>query len=105
MSNAQHTPGPWYIDGLTVHKNGSPIAEISATIGYAHADEANARLIAAAPDMKEAGKELVSALYALRVAYKSIQEHYGLKGDSLLIRDANAALKRWTDAVKPVGEE
>jgi hypothetical protein len=55
---AKHTPGPWEVngyrdsdEGLTVEARGGEVAFIASTTGYAHADIANAFLIAAAPDM------------------------------------------------------
>jgi hypothetical protein len=55
----QHTPGPWEVDGdrdgdqLLVIQSESKgeICNVTFTLGYGHADEANARLIAAAPDL------------------------------------------------------
>lgn len=62
MTNTQHTPGPWVMSRNHVPHLGFMIgAPVSATLP-AHADrhighvygEANARLIAAAPEMLEA---------------------------------------------------
>ena len=60
MSNAQHTPGPWVMDDAqpgdlfrhVLHGNGDSFGYICriSTNGNANAD-ANARLIAAAPDL------------------------------------------------------
>jgi hypothetical protein len=63
VSNSKHTPGPWVIQdnaahGIHIYSNGGPfggglhVARVSnsAGIGY-DGQEANARLIAAAPDM------------------------------------------------------
>ena len=63
-----HTPGPWRIEGTRdsdefwVVKNEGPVCEISQTFGYPDADEANARLIAAAPDLLAALTRLHHAL-------------------------------------------
>lgn len=84
-----HTPGPWAAnpDGL-IHagKNRLHIAQ-AATIGMGHAAAANARLIAAAPD-------LLAALQALEwavdgVAY--IQEEYAEQ-----VEKARAAIAKAT---------
>lgn len=59
-----HTPGPWAAnpDGL-IHagKNRLHIAQ-AATIGMGHAAAANARLMAAAPDLLAALQKLVRAI-------------------------------------------
>lgn len=84
-----HTPGPWAAnpDGL-IHagKNRLHIAQ-AATIGMGHAAAANARLMAAAPD-------LLAALQALEwavdgVAY--IQEEYAEQ-----VEKARAAIAKAT---------
>lgn len=69
MSAAQHTPGPWSvdpIDDLDAHILGKPngfCADIIADVKSFDLDEgqANARLIAAAPDLLEALKGAVDA--------------------------------------------
>lgn len=68
MTEAKHTPGPWIADGskwrgqITVRRAGdipSPIADM-----WLNGDDpaANARLIAAAPDMMEALHKVERAL-------------------------------------------
>jgi hypothetical protein len=61
----KHTPGPWYIDPIKVHANGNrrimaeqctPVAVVPEHLA------ADARLIAAAPDLLEALKEATTAL-------------------------------------------
>jgi len=59
-----HTPGPWVIS----RDKGEPVAVLPAgrdgeicQFATAYASEANARLIAAAPDLLEAVKALVNA--------------------------------------------
>lgn len=71
MSTTAHTPGPWAVCetlckgnrvlGVTVDdgKSGFPIAELSNTSGR---DRADARLIAAAPDMLAALKNIGALL-------------------------------------------
>ena len=60
-----HTPGPWTIEGTRdsdefwVVKDEGPVCEISQTFGYPDADEANARLIAAAPELLAALRDLI----------------------------------------------
>jgi hypothetical protein len=67
-----HTPGPWTVEDrverLLIFANGSPdfVAEIPAIspdddvqLAYERGQSANARLIAAAPDLLEAAKEVL----------------------------------------------
>lgn len=55
MSKAQHTPGPWFsqYDDNGFYEIGSEAVSlrIAFTYGEGEADEANTRLIAAAPDL------------------------------------------------------
>ena len=66
--NAKHTPGPWNNDcsGNITHQDGQPIAFVNWT-AY-DAGQANASLIAAAPDLLEA---LVAIDNALRAAWSN----------------------------------
>lgn len=80
MSNAQHTPGPWKIN-----KTGSEnFIGISADGHYSLADvwmiddgvtreqmEANARLIAASPELLEALKTMVDAIRKYGCGFES----------------------------------
>lgn len=65
---AMHTPGPWrtasYDNGLTwkVETVEGRLAVASYIAGLRDVDEANARLIAAAPDLLEAAKGAVEVL-------------------------------------------
>ena len=68
MNTHTHTPGPWFILGLSVStiadKNGAVVAELPALKAQAEimdqaARIANARLIAAAPDLLAALSGLV----------------------------------------------
>jgi hypothetical protein len=61
-----HTPGPWDAFGPIIHRNGRHIAHVEATgIGDGERgtpeQRANARLIAAAPDLLAALKLLLTA--------------------------------------------
>ena len=62
----KHTPGPWHIGVRTFHAGrdvyvpkGEPVAVADDAITATPEAEANARLIAAAPDMLAALRELV----------------------------------------------
>ena len=69
--NSKHTPGPWVEDGQTGsvwqgpgpvdRKNGLRIAVVDISTDRAEEDRANARLIAAAPELLAACKVLVDA--------------------------------------------
>jgi hypothetical protein len=81
MSESKHTPGPWEVIGLDIaskHGLGDTkrrwiIAEVAEGAGgpgfpenQADPAQANAHLIAAAPDMLEAAERLVQELDAIR---------------------------------------
>ena len=58
----KHTPGPWHRrHGYIVEINGGVLANVPFTTGDDE-DKANARLIAAAPDLLEALKEVYESL-------------------------------------------
>ena len=61
MSESKHSPGPWDTDELTIFSNqGDSVAECSERDpGFRAERRANARLIAAAPDLLEALVEMV----------------------------------------------
>lgn len=61
MSVALPTPGPWHVDGLAVFcANGSLVAEAHEDyFTFTEVDQANARLIAAAPDLLKALQAIV----------------------------------------------
>ena len=71
MSNAQHTPGPWSIyfnsqDDLVIRKM-FPDGQESHSIARCHSGAANARLIAAAPELLEALQRLSAQCTRLRL--------------------------------------
>lgn len=72
MSDAQHTPGPWRLErNVTNYRSGAKSLQLRshdgisliATFPGCEGDVANARLIAAAPDLLDACRK---ALYALK---------------------------------------
>ena len=82
MTNKKkHTPGPWYRDDLLPPNGRTVIARttggipISATtddwIGYEGEDEANAHLIAAAPELLEALKDAHAQIADDRLRHES----------------------------------
>lgn len=69
MSQAQHTPGPWKATFrrtvMHIHSDSKKIASMgSGHVGLSHEDDANARLIAAAPDLLNALSVLADAAEA-----------------------------------------
>jgi hypothetical protein len=66
MSKAQHTPGPWKLisNGLLVQDAGNRlhIGTFKEAEGLGHSAAANARLIAAAPELLAALEEIVAQL-------------------------------------------
>lgn len=65
---ATHTPGPWAItnehcDNITVHADGLYVANIVTNRDCVDDDTANARLIAAAPELLEALRGMVDHAY------------------------------------------
>lgn len=74
MTDTKHTPGPWTIDerdyagvkwdAIIRNRDNDPVACVGMA-GYAqNTSEANARLIAAAPDMLEELRDALAALEA-----------------------------------------
>ena len=80
MTNLTHTPAPWGIEGnrdndtqelrIVQASTGGEIAVIYPTLGHAKADIANARLIAAAPQLLA----IVQAVAELRRKWRSQDE-------------------------------
>lgn len=104
----KHTPGPWRLpEGPTLFPDGIRVADEQdvtiATVWKQPYDpsewaEANARLIAAAPELHSAGEQLHHAVVGLLKAYAEVQKHYGLKPEDSPIyaeaREANRNLVR-----------
>ena len=59
----KHTPGPWNISGGQIVAGAQEICTIERTIIANGSPRANARLLAAAPDLLEAALELLGNLY------------------------------------------
>lgn len=57
-----HTPGKWYVKGMKVEGNDYIIANIQETFDYGET-KANAQLIASAPELLMALKDLQSAVH------------------------------------------
>jgi hypothetical protein len=77
MSGGKHTPGPWFLEGHWDVKSkfdlggwvssnppaGCPIFQLEPSVGTAEEIVANARLIAAAPDLLDALKQFRTKVY------------------------------------------
>jgi hypothetical protein len=61
---SEHTPGPWTVDRLCIQ---APDGNV-ALVNLARASDADARLIAAAPDLLEAAKAMTEP--AGEIAYR-----------------------------------
>jgi hypothetical protein len=88
-SETKHTPGPWIASGAKVlDKRQTLLADVHQTASRPSADEsaANARLIAAAPELYEALRVLLDAAESL------LRETGGVEPAGL--RMARAALAR-----------
>lgn len=59
MENAKHTPGPWEHDGYSVEGPDSRLVCNMSGWKGAGVTEANARLIAAAPEMRDALRSII----------------------------------------------
>lgn len=67
-ATASHTPGPWFIDGPQIRDaHGWALASVPDALGDA-TDHANARLIAAAPDLAAAALALLQRIDAMTTA-------------------------------------
>jgi hypothetical protein len=106
--NTKHTPGPWYVGDLAAPDLAGRNMLVYASSGYAVADakifhcmfgvpemEANARLIAAAPDLLEALQHLMLDLeYHGLAGFYSETSGSGLGG---AVADARAAIAKATE--------
>jgi len=103
-TNTKHTPGQWHIgsgngEGSIFADNGRTRLEIGGTTLYPicqvnrkwedEEDEANARLIAAAPELLQAIKDLFRECAMVHKSW----------GDGDNTKEADAAIKRAKDAI------
>jgi hypothetical protein len=115
MSETKHTPGPWswgrdVDEAINVYfdddGDGIPDAEVFASDAPDDNSEANARLIAAAPDLAEACRELIAAIDA-GIQSRTLLECEGKPGSTMSrARAAIAkALGEWETIAEARGEE
>ena len=79
---ATHTPGPWGYSEGEIYRGNNPIASVIPSFGWFRKtaeDEANARLIASAPEMYEVLSELLDTLglsrgYGFDEEYDKVRE-------------------------------
>lgn len=86
--NLKHTPGPWiaeaHRDSINIFGDGFHIASVPSEDKLGYLDTPNARLIAAAPDMIAALRELLAA--------DKFAENIGVTLDDHMNRQARMAL-------------
>jgi hypothetical protein len=96
MSNNTHTPGPWRTGDVfnTVFgpPNGNPSPAIVATVNKAN--KANARLIAAAPEMLEALETAKLDIYAAWVLAKDLGDKPSIDHCSKSLARVSAAIAK-----------
>jgi hypothetical protein len=87
---AAHTPGPWKCgpDLTVVHEHSGVIARLASTRGKFEWEAANARLIAAAPDLLAALTDLL--------AMCERQADFNDDGDGGMFARSNAAIAKAT---------
>ena len=113
MSEAKHTPGPWELDGLTVYKLTDEPKHKQANVFCARVDagytltngrtsfqecQANARLIAAAPELLEAA-QMVIAWYEAEDDHSKADFYERMQ----MCRDSESALR--AAIAKATGEQ
>lgn len=102
LALVKHTPGPWQVDGdrnqseMIIRQASSHgrIAYMEFTTGYADADEANARLIAAAPELLEALERLSAFAEQMFASFAPVEQEE-LRPDLEL---AEAAIRKAKDS-------
>lgn len=88
-----HTPGPWVVDNFIVsagQRRGRDIAITSGFNGVA-TDLANARLIAAAPELLEA---LEALLYSAEAMHEDCASHDGITAEPSSFERARTAIRK-----------
>ena len=70
--HATHTPGPWGYSEGEIYRGNNPIASVIPS--FTAEDEANARLIAAAPEMLEVLREI-----EMLMPHSKAVKHSGLR--------------------------
>jgi len=79
MLNTKHTPGPWHTGGVNLISvygcDGIQLAVITDRDGATPADKANAKLIAAAPDLLEACTRAMNIIEAEHEACSMYTAH------------------------------
>ena len=74
MIEIEHTPGPWSVSFESVDPEWAIVAtqggRVVANVNADHLQDANARLIAAAPDLLEAVADLISLTRVVRLSVR-----------------------------------
>lgn len=84
MKTSKHTKGPWKFSGRQMHEDFYLVEEENGMWNIARVEgEANARLIAAAPDLLEAAEFALNFLTVDKMAYNKLKEAINkAKGES-----------------------
>lgn len=72
--STQHTPGPWEQVGFSIKDKDGPIAQCIEWTTNGEPNYADAKLIAAAPDLLESIKKLVEEISENAVQFRTMQE-------------------------------
>ena len=99
-----HTPGPWGLDGNLIEgPDGERVACITAYSRRTPKQKANARLIAAAPDLLEALRMVMACAGDISAAPDGLLEMALDDGDEETRRQANAFLVARAAIAKATG--
>lgn len=101
---SQHTPGPWQIQGEEIHSAEYVLGAVYGIDDYSEEDteaDANARLIAAAPELLQACQELIRAY----VEEYILREEVGLGDEEMEMAQARAARQARTAIAKARGQQ
>lgn len=98
---AQHTPGPWFVTkftdgiyGITFEDGGDLRVELIGTIGTNENQEANARLIAAAPELLEACQYIAYASEGIETIDLGNEEELQITITGQALKDLKEAIKK-----------
>lgn len=100
MATQKHTPGPWEVrDSVDVYSGGRHVCDCSGADSVLHVgleNAANARLIAAAPDLLEALDDVTAALESVLAHFEGEMSPHDSAQRRLMCNAARAAISRAT---------
>lgn len=99
--STKHTPRPWFVKFVggaflvrAEKRHAKDWRVVAQVVLHEREDEANARLIAAAPDLLECLKELLDAMYESDGAYGIVRTGVKNAGDAEIIQRCDAAIAK-----------